>query len=333
MGMQETVAAALAHSLSCGLALVDDDALAGVRGVVEKSVAALAAEAASKSKDDGEDGDEEDGDEASSIIPTINPEELRNSALLGHLIRLADEGKLSGIGGKTNESDRGTISKRMARDMELGLDDPNDELAVESLRLMKEDEQHWFEPIAKEDTAKGENDEEEEGDGLTKMEGSSASAADSPLSLVLFLRSDSSPSILRSKSAVELLARVCVERDGIHLLVLGGKGIDASTTSLPDGRGGFGGSVGAANGRMRQFDRQNAMGGQQQGQGQTPFAFMSNYPPGSPEFNAQMSRQQQGQQQQQQNPFQQGRALQRQQCQRLWSQQPQGFPPIQHLLG
>mmetsp|Transcript_50006 Transcript_50006/g.106375 ORF Transcript_50006/g.106375 Transcript_50006/m.106375 type:complete len:85 (+) Transcript_50006:686-940(+) len=84
---------------------------------------------------------------------------------------------------------------------------------------------------------------------------------------------------------------------------------------------------------MRQFDRQNAMGGQQQGQGQTPFAFMSNYPPGSPEFNAQMSRQQQGQQQQQQNPFQQGRALQRQQCQRLWSQQPQGFPPIQHLLG
>jgi hypothetical protein len=35
----------------------------------------------------------------------------------------------------------------MERDMNLGLDDPNDDLAVESLRLMKEDERTWYENV------------------------------------------------------------------------------------------------------------------------------------------------------------------------------------------
>ena len=34
MGMQEMVPAALVHTLSCGLTLIDDDALANVRGAV-----------------------------------------------------------------------------------------------------------------------------------------------------------------------------------------------------------------------------------------------------------------------------------------------------------
>jgi len=60
MGMQETVAAALAHSLSCGLMLIEDEALGKVIDEVEESLAVLAAEVLSKNKDDGEGGDEED---------------------------------------------------------------------------------------------------------------------------------------------------------------------------------------------------------------------------------------------------------------------------------
>ena len=59
MGMQETVAMALAHSLSCGLALIDDEALASVRKTVEASVVDLAV------------AHDEDGDESP---PAISPE-------------------------------------------------------------------------------------------------------------------------------------------------------------------------------------------------------------------------------------------------------------------
>merc|ERR1719409_1244867 len=75
MGMQETIAMALAHSLSCGLALIDDEALASVRKSVEASVVDLAV------------AHDDDGNDAT---PAISPEELRNSALLGHLVRLAN---------------------------------------------------------------------------------------------------------------------------------------------------------------------------------------------------------------------------------------------------
>jgi len=289
MGQQETVAMALAHSLSCGMALIDDEALNGVRDMVEGSLAELAA---AEKKEEVEDA-EGDGE---PTPPTINPEELRNSALLRHLIRLANDGKLGcntiinnklleevDDDGKDSKKEGhahgfGKISHRMTRDMELGLDDPNDDLAVESLRLMKEDETYWFESVDDEMEVKEEEADEEGGD----------SNSNSAQSLVLFLRSDSSSSILKSKSAVETLASECVKKDGIHLLMLGGKGIDALTTSLP---GSGQQSVGVANGRMQQ----------QQQQGGTPFAFMSNYPPGSPQFNAEMSQNQQQQQQFQMN--------------------------------
>jgi len=253
MGMQETVAMALAHSLSCGLALIDDEALASVRKSVEASLVDLAVA-----------HNDEDGDDDSP--PAISPEELRNAALLGHLVRLANEGKLKiscGDEGTLEEKKTtsfGRISDRMERDMSLGLDDPNDDLAVESLRLMKEDERTWYESEA--------NDDKET----------------SPLPLVLFVRSDSSSSILKSKSAVECLAHECVNKEGIHLLMLGGKGIDASTTVLPDKRN----QSGSTNGRMK---RQQSTPNQQG----KPFSFMSNFPPGSPEFSAQMQNNQQGQ--------------------------------------
>jgi len=250
VGMQETVAMALAHSLSCGLALIDDEALASVRKSVEASVVDLAV----AHDDDGND-----------IPPSISPEELRNSALLGHLVRLANEGKLNILHSDENTLEKkstsfGKISDRMERDMKLGLDDPNDDLAVESLRLMKEDERTWYESSA--------NDDKDT----------------SPLPLVLFLRSDSSSSILKSKSAVECLAHECVNKEGIHLLMLGGKGIDASTTVLPDRKN----HADATIGRMK---RQQAIPNQQG----KPFSFMSNFPPGSPEFSAQMQTNQQGQ--------------------------------------
>mmetsp|Transcript_19130 Transcript_19130/g.27246 ORF Transcript_19130/g.27246 Transcript_19130/m.27246 type:complete len:1162 (+) Transcript_19130:1-3486(+) len=254
MGMQETVAMALAHSLSCGLALIDDEALASVRKSVEASVVDLAS---SLHNDEG----------GVDVAPAISPDELRNAALLGHLVRLANEGKLNISSGEDNSLEKnvisfGRISDRMERDMKLGLDDPNDDLAVESLRLMKEDERTWYESNA--------NDDDKE---------------TSPLPLVLFVRSDCSSSILKSKSAVECLAHECVNKEGIHLLMLGGKGIDASTTVLPDRKN----QAGTTSGRIK---RQQTIPNQQG----KPFSFMSNFPPGSPEFSAQMQNNQHGQQ-------------------------------------
>lgn len=288
MGMQETVALALAHSLSCGMALIDDKALAGVRESVEKSLDELVAATVTPSIQNEEvAGDSDSVVERTLQTPTINPEELRNSALLGHLVRLANEGKLGWRNHiKRLDTDRdnsdvtlrddkgsyafGKISDRMTRDMELGLDDPNDDLAVESLRLMKNDEQHWFESI---DTTQD--------DAGTVYETSSSH----PLPLILFLRSDSSPNILKSKPAVECLAQECVKKDGIHLLMLGGKGIDASSTTLPGKSGQASLASGGTNRRPSPIKHQQGVSGGGSG---GPFSFMSNIPPGSPEFNAHM---------------------------------------------
>ena len=259
MAQQETAGMALAHSLGCGLALIDDELLSGVRERVAQSLEELS--------------------EKSEEKQTINPEELRNGSLIGHLCRLASDGKF----GQNAECRYGRISDRMARDMELGLDDDNDDLAVESLRLMREDERSWFEPI---EAAEPEQTTREDGGEDEKtVEESSEDGEAGTLPLVLFLRSDSSPSLLRSKSSVESLARQTLSDDGIHLLMVGGNGVDASSSSLPsEARQGV-----AAVGRKRTSSGMGEFQGQshQQGGG-VPFAFMSNHPPGSPEFNAQM---------------------------------------------
>ena len=278
MAQQETAGMALAHSLGCGLALIDDELLSGVRERIAKSLEELS----------------EGGDERQ----TINPEELRNGPLIGHLCRLASDGK---FGPKAECAGYGRISDRMARDMELGLDDGNDELAVESLRLMKEDERSWFEPIIKaaepEETTEEDGDEDARADEKTDGEAgeeTESTTATEPLPLVLFLRSDSSPSLLRSKSAVESLARQTLSDDGIHLLMVGGNGVDASSSSLPSearqaagGRKRPSGGTGGFQGQFHHHQQQPQQQQQQQGGG-VPFAFMSNHPPGSPEFNAQM---------------------------------------------
>ena len=67
---------------------------------------------------------------------TINPEDLLKSALIGHLVRLTN-------GGRFQSKER--CGKGQA-DIEVRLDDPNDELATENLRLMKEDQRNWIEP-------------------------------------------------------------------------------------------------------------------------------------------------------------------------------------------
>ncbi len=181
LAMQETVAMAFAHSLNCGLVLLDDVGLEGVRQ--------------SLINDHRLDLDEQSND-------------LRYVSLINHLIRLANEGKLSHvkIGGK--------VSSRMERDIALGLDDPCDELAVESIRLMRNDEKTWLEDIPSDER----------------------SCEHSPLPLVLFLRTDTAPTILKSKSSVDRLARECVNEESIHLLMMG-KGIDATTVHLPSSNG------------------------------------------------------------------------------------------------
>ena len=215
----------------------------------------------------------------------------------------------------------------MERDLKLQLDDPHDDLATESLEAMREDEKTWLGINRK---GGGTNAGEEGGDDAQTVKEDednsstgpdqgaeekastvvSLSAPDHPLPLVFFIRTDASPSLLRSKSAVERLARECVKDDGIHLLVLG-KGIDASTTSLPEDNsvssGAGSGAPGAAVPRMgsrvpgmpsagqtpgmpffgmgmpspQQGQPQQGDADSQQDDGNNPFAkMMSSFPPG-----------------------------------------------------
>mmetsp|Transcript_18288 Transcript_18288/g.52331 ORF Transcript_18288/g.52331 Transcript_18288/m.52331 type:complete len:1286 (+) Transcript_18288:79-3936(+) len=119
----------------------------------------------------------------------------------------------------------------------------------------------------------GDGEEEEEEDS------SSSSSADTepgrPLPLMLFLRTTTSSSLLKSRSAVDLIARESVRPDSIHLICLG-RGIDASTDDLSElpGRN----AVGAAIGRLQP---QSVEQPPQLPQNFNPFAGMSQSPPGS----------------------------------------------------
>eukprot|EP00554_Chaetoceros_debilis_P003467 CAMPEP_0194090000 /NCGR_PEP_ID=MMETSP0149-20130528/37003_1 /TAXON_ID=122233 /ORGANISM="Chaetoceros debilis, Strain MM31A-1" /LENGTH=1651 /DNA_ID=CAMNT_0038774107 /DNA_START=343 /DNA_END=5298 /DNA_ORIENTATION=- len=190
LSMQETVAMAFAHSLDCGLVLLDDVGLEGVRQNVVNDPRL----------------EDLDLDEYSS--------ELRNVSLLNHLIRLANEGKLSRSVVKVGFA--GRISSRMERDIALGLDDPYDELAVESMKLMRTDERSWLESTPRRNS----------------RESQTELGANAPLPLILFLRTNTASSILKSKSTVDRLARECVSDESIHLLMMG-RGIDATTVNLP----------------------------------------------------------------------------------------------------
>jgi SpoVK/Ycf46/Vps4 family AAA+-type ATPase len=173
LGMQETIAMALAHSLGCGMLILDDHVINKVRHQM------------------GNCG--------------LSDDAMKPAALIKSLLSLATEGKL-------REGDNsGSISACMKRDLLLGLDDPYDERAVISCDEMSSWEKEWKKDLRS--------------DLLSKV-------SEKPLPLLIFIRTNTSTNLLKSKSAMELLIHECASNDSIHLVTLG-KGIDATTSSLP----------------------------------------------------------------------------------------------------
>lgn len=141
--------------------------------------------------------------------PLLSEEELKPAFLIQSLLSLARTCKLRrGMPGSAS------IAKCMKQDLELGLDDPFDERATSSCEDMAKWEENWAE-VEEETTL---ND--------------CATNSGKPMSLVLFLRSESSESILKSKSAMEKILQECNSKDSINLVILG-RGVNAKTTTLP----------------------------------------------------------------------------------------------------
>ena len=115
MAMQETVSVALAHSLSAGMVLLDDEAIDSIRQRLLSNPTL-------------------DLDSSSAI--------LRPAKIINALCRLAEEGRFNSYI-SSNDYDCAKLSHRINRDIAMGLDDPNDSLVIESFRLMKEDEERW----------------------------------------------------------------------------------------------------------------------------------------------------------------------------------------------
>jgi hypothetical protein len=99
-----------------------------------------------------------------------------------------------------------SVSQDMEYDLSAGLlEDPYDERAIRSCEEMAKLEKNW--QLQKD--VKGLN-----------------------FSIVMFLRTKSSNSLLSNKAAIDYLIQECTSPDSSHFLILG-KGIDSSTTSLP----------------------------------------------------------------------------------------------------
>lgn len=164
-----------AHSLGCGMVVVDDNVLASVRQqLVQKGFA----------------------DDA-----------IKPAALLETLFQLSRQGKVSRHG-----EGEGLLSTCMQRDLAGGLDDPFDERATSSITDMMK----W----------------EQAGHGANATTDYVKTTIDEPLPLLIFVRTQSSTSLLKNKAAVELLIKECNSSDGINLVALG-KGVDANTDTLP----------------------------------------------------------------------------------------------------
>jgi hypothetical protein len=138
----------------------------------------------------------------------LSDESMKPAALLQSLLYLAGEGKLR------RSPDAGSISSCMKRDLLLGLDDPYDERAAISCADMSTWEDEWKKDLSDETSS-----------SRTKIK-------DKPLPLLIFIRTNTSNNLLKSKSAMELLIQECTSSDSIHLVTLG-RGIDATTPSLP----------------------------------------------------------------------------------------------------
>ena len=163
LAMQETIAMALAHSLGCGMVVVDDTVIANVRNQLQG----------------------------------YPDDDIKPAALLEGLLTMAKEGKLT--------TSTGSVAKRIQLDLETGLEDPFDDRAKTSF----DDMELW--------------------EGESKMTDNEVTES---RPLVVFVRTQASTSLFKSKSAVEYLMQECTSADSIHLLVLG-KGIDANTATLP----------------------------------------------------------------------------------------------------
>jgi len=199
LAMQETVAMALAHSLGCGFVVLDDSILAAVRDNLRSNPHIV---------DDREGS--QDG---------------RPSALLKSLLSMASEGKLFGDKARSTateeELQKGSIASIMRQELSVGLDDPFDDRAVASYKDMMQ----W---------EKSQQQQQQHDDSDEHRPHDNESAQDQkPLPLVMFIRTESSSTLLKSKSMVEHLLQECTSSDSIHLIVLG-KGIDIHTETLPN---------------------------------------------------------------------------------------------------
>lgn len=163
-----------AHSLCCGMLILDDHVISKVRHQMASF--------------------------------DLSDEAMKPAALIQSLLSLATRGKL--IAGENS----GSISACMKRELLLGLDDPYDERATISCDDMSVWEKEWRKNLGNESSLKKK---------LVK-----------PLPLLVFIRTNNSMNLLKSKSAMELLMHECTSHDSIHLITLG-KGIDATTSSLP----------------------------------------------------------------------------------------------------
>ncbi|CAJ1940080.1 unnamed protein product [Cylindrotheca closterium] len=196
LGMQETMAMALAHSMGCGMLILDDQILNKVRQHM--------------------------------IRNGFSDDAVKPAVLLQSLLNMATEGKLKTAKGMAT----GSISSCMKRDIGLGLDDPYDERAFNSLEDMRKWEEIWVR------TEKDEQDAKVQSQSSVVLEGGDKKSEEcdddnsDPMPLLVFIRTGASNSLLKSKSAMELLIKECTSPDSIHLITLG-KGIDASTTTLP----------------------------------------------------------------------------------------------------
>ncbi len=133
---------------------------------------------------------------------------LKPTALVQSLLNLSRQGKVS-----RNTPGGGLLSTCMQRDLAGGLDDPFDERTTSSISDMAK----WEEAGHANETT----------DSVIKM-----TQPEEPLPLLIFVRTQSSPSLLKSKSAVDLLVKECNSSDGVNLIALG-KGVDANTATLP----------------------------------------------------------------------------------------------------
>jgi hypothetical protein len=130
-------------------------------------------------------------------------EDFKTSRLLRTLLKSAREGKLTRRVG-------GSIAKCMERDISSGLDDPFDDRATSSFEDMEkwEDKWHTFP--------------------------TESSCKDDGLPLVIFIRTESSQALFKSKSAIGVLLQECNSEDSVNLVVLG-SGIDPGTLALLGG--------------------------------------------------------------------------------------------------